>query len=310
MKNLKNLHSPVLKREVLVYLRVSELAHLKDKAKFIDATLGLGGHTEEFVKSGVRVLGIEADPNSLELSKIRLRSACPGANESVHAPSYTLKLGNFKDIDEIAQAAGFSGAVGVLIDLGISSFQLDDTSRGFSFNELSSPLDMRIDRVNQGVTAANLLSSLNKGALGELFSVVIKRRGLVSRLTDAVLTYRSQKKLATIGDFLEILRMAGLYEHKKTLALPFLALRIAVNSEVENLVLALPKAFGVLAPGGRLAVISFHSGEDTLVKDFFKELEIKGLARFITKKPVVPSAGEIVANSRARSAKMRVLEKI
>jgi 16S rRNA (cytosine1402-N4)-methyltransferase len=182
--------------------------------------------------------------------------------------------------------------------------------RGLSFKDLSAPLDMRVDRDNQAITAATLLNVLPQNQLLDLFMVAVDR-GEAKRLVDKIVIARNGKKFEIIGD---LLTLVGNTKHFKVglhpATLPFLALRIAVNSELDNLREVLPKAFSLLVEGGRLAVISFHSGEDAIVKRYFEEEKIAGLASIATKKPIVASESEISDNPKSRSAKLRILEKL
>jgi 16S rRNA (cytosine1402-N4)-methyltransferase len=305
------LHEPVLKDEAIDALGVEDKAHLKRYPKFIDATVGLGGHTKTIVKMGGNVLGIDADKHSLEIAEEGLEKACP-SHLSRKVGQFKLVHGNFKDIEKIAREVGYEQVEGILFDLGISTFQFGMESRGFSFTYKNTPLDMRIDKDTQSVKGADLLNVLNKTQLSNLFQVVLPV-GLSRKLVSEIMSKREFAKIKTTGDFLEIIekiigkrRIRGL--HPATL--PFLALRIAVNSEIENLKESLPLAFGLLIKKGRLVVISFHSGEDVVVKKFFKEKVKEGEGNMIYKKPVTPSQNEIKRNPSARSAKMRVLEKI
>src|SRR3989344_358747 len=310
LKEAKELHEPVLLNEVLEALRVKEIARSK-KACYIDATVGLGGHTREIVKAGARVLGIEADLYSLEIARERLKEACPTLESDDHFQgSFILTHGNFIEIEKIAKDNGFESVEGILFDLGISSFQLEGKNAGFSFQDPLAPLDMRIDPVSNKVKASDLLKVLNETQLIELFTVVLNtaKSRLVAK---AIVRERAKKDIQTVGDFLYTIR--GIFRPKRgqnVATLPFLALRIAVNSELENLKITLPAAFNLLNLGGKLVVICFHSGEDRIVKHFFITKEKKGVARLLTKKPIVPSYEEIQRNPRARSAKMRILEKI
>lgn len=303
MKNYQReqkLHEPVLKNEVIEALGLNILAHLKKRPKVIDATLGAAGHASQMVKNGVEVLGIEADPEMLEVAKERLGKA--GSFKLVH--------GNFRKIDEIAEENSFAKVDGILFDLGISTPQLTSPTRGFSFQNRQAPLDMRIDKSSQGITAADLLNLLNLRQLEELFGTVLKK-GQAREIAKSVAAKRATFPIKTVGDFLEIIekivRKRGRL-HPATKA--FLALRVAVNSELANLREALPKAFELLSPGRRLVVISFHSKEDEIVKDFFREMENGGNASLCSKKPIIPGKDEISKNPKSRSAKMRVLEKI
>jgi 16S rRNA (cytosine1402-N4)-methyltransferase len=306
---MKSIHKPVLLSEVVEFLGLKKLAHLKTQAKFIDATVGGGGHSYEIVKNGGYVLGIDDDEEILEVARKRLE-ACPTMNQAVHG-RFTLVSGNFRDIDKVAKDKGFDKVQGIIFDLGLSSFHFDSASRGFSFKNPSALLDMRLNRHIQEVTAAKLLNSLSRKNLEKLFSRILdfKEARILSK---NIILSRSEKEIKTIGDFLEIIKRSIKRGSKKGLhyaTLPMLALRIAVNSELDNLKEALPKAFKLLKPNGKLVVISFHSGEDTLVKDYFKRQSFKGSAKVITKKPILSKTKEVKDNPRARSAKMRVLER-
>jgi 16S rRNA (cytosine1402-N4)-methyltransferase len=302
-------HEPVLKDEVLEALRVGEGAHLKN-CLFIDATLGLGGHSIEILRKGGRILGIDADAHFLEIARKNLMQACPPPLFSKKRGQFKLVHGNFRNIDKIVKRFGSDKICGILFDLGVSSPQLTSQTRGFSFQSKQSLLDMRIDRKTHSVTAANLLNCLGESQLAGLFNSVLSRNQS-RKLAKRIVLKRKSQRIKTVGDFLEI--ACGTCKSKSKLhpaTLPFMALRIAVNSELENLKEALPKAFGLLANGGRLVIISFHSGEDVIVKKFFKDRQLSGLAKMVNKKPIVPSEIEKSNNPRARSAKMRILEKI
>lgn len=327
-KKETRLHEPVLKNEVIEILGLEKFAHLKKQCRFIDATLGLGGHTREIIKKGGEVLGIEADPEMLKIAKERLERAlgatCPSEPEACPAryqtvpgfyPSQTqgsfkLVHGNFRKIDEIARQEGFENVEGIIFDLGVSSPQLTSEDRGFSFRNPSACLDMRLDKISQALTAADLIASLSEKQLIELFRIVLDIY-LARKISKQVTIMRKHARIETVGDFLGVISCVLPREgrlHPATKA--FLALRIAVNSELTNLKEALPMTFELLVSGGRLLVISFHSKEDVIVKDFYKTMEKKSRGHIITKKPIRPSSEEIIKNPRARSAKMRVLEKL
>jgi 16S rRNA (cytosine1402-N4)-methyltransferase len=283
MKN-DNYHESVMTREVI------ENLHIKSQAKYIDATLGTAGHTLEIAKSGGSVLGIEADPEMLAIAKKRLEGTCPTPK---------LVLGNFIDIDKIAQRNGYEKVSGILFDLGVSNLHLTDIERGFSFGNPEAALDMRLNPETQGVMASDLLNVLRKDQLTDLFMVTLDP-GPSRWLSKRIMDFRQDKPISTVSDLLEICK--GLKTGKKALneaTLPFLAVRIAVNSELDNLKNVLPKAYKLLEEGGRLVVITFHSREDEIVKEFFGK---KG-------EYIIPSQSEIDINQRSRSAKMRVLQK-
>jgi len=308
-KREPNLHKPVLKGEVIEALRLDEFAHSKKRAVIVDATLGTGGHAVEILIRGSKVLGIEADREMLKVAEERFKKACPSLNYTVQG-SFKLVHGNFRNINRFAKDNGFERVDGILFDLGVATPQLTSAKRGFSFQNPNAALDMRIDETSQGVTAADLLATLGEKQLVELFGVVLERFQ-ARALAKAVVRSRKSRPIKTVGDLLEAteesIRPGGKL-HPATKGL--LALRIAVNSELANLKEALPNAFELLARGGRLVVISFHSGEDGLTKEFFRQKEKEKEARILSKKPIVPGTTEVRINPRARSAKMRVLEKI
>jgi len=312
MENLgkvKSLHKPVLVKEVLEGLRVEELA-LSKKAKFIDATVGLGGHLLEIVKRKAFVLGIEADLESLKIARKRLEKACPAPDAQGSQGFFKLVHGNFRNISELAKKNGFTEVDGILFDLGISTYQLEKGERGFSFQREDEPLDMRIDASTSQVTASDLLKVLDKTQLTELFSVILKPSE-ARKISRKIIEGRKKRDIKSVGDFLSLIGAKGKFGeklHKATL--PFLALRIAVNRELDNLKEALRESFDLLISGGRILVISFHSGEDSIVKSFYKNKVEEGVARFVNKKPILPTLAEVIANPSARSAKLRILEKL
>lgn len=285
------MHESVLLKESI------EALHIQKGERYIDATLGAGGHAVEILSRGGVVLGIEADPGILSLAEEQVRNACP-PHKMIFA-GFKSVLGNFKDIASLARAAGFERVSGVLFDLGISSIHLDTDKRGFSFKDPSAPLDMRLNPEVQGVRASDLLNSLDKTQLSELFESVEMARKVIS--------CRAVKPFEKVGDFLSVFpkRRSG-KTHPATKA--FMMLRIAVNSEYENLQSGLPQAFGLLEKGGGLCVISFHSGEDRLVKNYFRSIEETGEAKLA--ELVLPTDEEVYKNPRARSARLRVAYKI
>jgi len=288
-----------LHESVMVFEAIEAL-HINKSGKYIDATLGNGGHAIEILKRGGQVLGIDLDPVMIAIADKRLKES--GNSD------YKLVNGNFTEIDRITKANGFNPVDGILFDLGVTNIHLKDLERGFSFGNEAAELDMRLNPVTQGVKASDLLNVLREDQLRKLFEVTLEP-GAAKWISGRVLHSRNEKAIATVGDMLEI--SEGLKTGKGGLneaTLPFLALRIAVNSELINLEEVLPKAFNLLAKGGRLVVISFHSGEDVIVKNFFKEKSKEG-SMTISSKPILAGSEEIEINRRARSAKMRVLQK-
>ena len=304
------IHKPVLIREVRRAFNLDNLALLKkalrDVPRYIDATLGLGGHSLEIVKSGGFVLGIDDDEAMLEVAKIRLEKACSALNRK-NEECFNLVQGNFRKIEEISGSLGHDLFLGIIFDLGVSTPQLTSDTRGFSFANPDAALDMRLSPKTQSVAASDLLNSLRSDQLEEMFGKVLDRKHS-QRLAKRIIDYRSLRKIEKVGDFLGIIKGDSIKKELHPATLPFLALRIATNTELANLQETLPKAFSLLKKGGRLAVISFHSGEDRIVKSFFKS--IKSQAIIISKSPIRPQADEIKDNPRARSAKMRVLERL
>jgi len=303
----EKVHKPVLVNEVIDGF--SPQVHLNKQAQIVDATLGSGGHTIRLLKEGVRVIGIDDDESVIGVAEDEIIKACPFLKDNFQK-YITLIQGNFKDIDTILKGVGIESVNGVLIDLGVNSMQLKSLKRGFSFENPKAPLDMRVNQTSQSVKGSDLLNALNEKQLMQVFEGVV---GWVKakRLVDKVIERRSETPFVSVGDFLEIVAEVfgkGGKTHYATK--PFLALRMAVNSELENLEVALPKAFEMLGINGRLLVISFHSLEDGIVKKYFKSRESESTGRIITNKPIIPSEDEISINPRSRSAKLRIIEKI
>ena len=298
----ENYHESVLVHEVL-----GSFAPLKN-ARIIDATVGTAGHTLALIKEGAEVLGIEADSKILEVAERRLEEACPTPNQDGWG-SFRLVNANFKDLDKIALDNGFKDVDGIFFDLGVSNIHLTSASRGFSFSNPDVPLDMRIDPKTQGVTGADLLNGLRQDQLSALFGLTLDH-GSSRWLTKRTISVRETSPIKSVGDFLEIcegLRVKGRL-HEATL--PFLALRMAVNSELENLKEVLPKAFSHLKKGGKLSVITFHSGEKKVVLDFFQEKKRENAGEILTDGGVKPKEEEIDKNPRARSAELWTLKKL
>ena len=314
---MNDFHTPVLLQEAIDFLKV------KKGSKYIDATLGGGGHSKKILELGGIVLGIDQDEDAISYVKSQPIRQTQGEKSTHSANSgrevkiwdnLTLALGNFKNIDKIARLKDFSRASGILFDLGVSSFQLENPERGFSYQK-EGPLDMRMDKKLK-VQAADLLNILTKGELDELFFKLGEENNSRT-ISDGIVRARGIKPIRTTGDLVLIIQ-ESLGKKGRTSALKrsfiakriFQALRIAVNDELNSLREVLLAAYSLLDKKGRVAVISFHSLEDRIVKNAFKEFELKNMGRIITKKPIVPSLLEIERNSRSKSAKLRVFEKI
>ncbi len=303
-------HKPVMVAEVLQYLRV------RPGGRYIDATLGDGGHTLEILRLGGKVLGIDVSQDSIDRAVRRLRQEKLGAG-------FSWIKGNFKDIDNLAEQKGFNQADGILFDLGVSTTQLRDDRLGLSFGSDHEP-DMRLDD-RLGVRAFDLINGLYENELADLFWEYGEER-FAKRFAREIVKARELERISSSRQLAEIIRRSfpG-YEngrlHPATRI--FMALRIAVNDELENLKSALPRAGRLLAPpvvdgrkttalpGGRMVVISFHSLEDKIVKEFAQGAQPQHCSlREVLKKPLEPQPEEIAQNPSARSAKLRVLERI
>lgn len=308
-------HTPVLLNEIVEYLNI------KKGKKYIDATIGGGGHTAAILHRGGIVLGIDIDADAIGYTKkhfaaeLKIKSLPAQAGENLK-----IVQGNFKDIDVIAREHGFDKVDGILFDLGMSSWQIEKSGRGFSFQK-DELLDMRADP-NLKVTAADLINGLTTKELYELFTKFGEEK-FSRRIAECVTKRRRVAPIKTTKQLADIVsevyaNVRG-YQRGRTRIHPatrvFQALRIAVNDELRNLRDALPKTINLLVPDGRLVVISFHSLEDRIVKDFMRmyanedESGVNKL-RILTNKPVRPTAEEIEKNPRARAAKMRTAVKL
>lgn len=284
-------HTPVLLQEVIKGLNV------QPGKKYIDATLGGGGHAFEILKRGGKVLGIDVDEEAIEYVKSRIQSA----NWRIRiGKDVVLIRGNFRDVSEIAKEHGFDSVAGVLFDLGVSSHQLKTQERGFSFQE-DAPLDMRMDKTLT-IKASDLVNGLYENELARLFEKLGEEKWALG-IARAICRARALRRIETTGELAQIIesvKKAKARVHPATKV--FQALRIAVNDELGSLEKALPQALELIENRGRIAVISFHSLEDRIVKHFFGK-------HALTKKPIVATNEEITQNPRARSAKLRVYEK-
>lgn len=291
------MHVPVLPREVIEFLNV------RPGGIYIDATLGGAGHAELLLsklsaQAGGRLLGIDRDPEAISRAAQRLERF----KESV-----VLMHGNFATIDELHAASGLPPADGILADLGFSSWQIEDAARGFSFDR-PGPLDMRLDP-GEPLTAAELVNHTPEQDLADLiFNLGEERHS--RRIARAIVKARPIRTTVQLAKAVSnaIPSRAGLH-HLHPATRTFMALRLAVNRELESLDSFLATAPEVLAPGGRLVIISFHSLEDRRVKQAFVAAHADGRANILTRKVVRPDEEEIRANPRARSAKLRALEK-
>jgi 16S rRNA (cytosine1402-N4)-methyltransferase len=292
-------HIPVLLKETI------ELLDPKPGENFVDCTFGFGGHARAILEKNApdgRVLGIEWDEGAIK----KYRKEHPSVEERL-----TVELGNFATIDKIIGRLGFGPVNGILFDLGMSSWDVEASGRGFSFLR-DEPLDMRFNSANRH-TAEEVVNSFGREALADIISKYGDEK-FATAIAGRIALARAAAPIKTTKQLVEVIRRAvpAAYAKGKMhwATKTFQALRIEVNSEFENISAALPKALNALSPGGRLAVITFHSLEDKIVKNFLKEVSTNKKAILLTKKPIEPSAEECRVNPRARSAKLRVASKL
>jgi 16S rRNA (cytosine1402-N4)-methyltransferase len=288
-------HTPVLYQEVLSALQP------RAGRRYLDGTVGAGGHAAGILSRAApsgELLGLDRDPAALAAARRRL---------APFGSRVRLRHASYADMVEAARAEGWEGVDGVLLDLGLSADQLEDPTRGFSFR-LDGPLDMRFDP-GQPLRAEELVNRLPAHELGRLLSEFGEER----RARAIAAAIAAARPLRSTVDLAEVVSRAagragtrGMHPATRT----FQALRIAVNGELETLEAGLEQALGLLNPEGRLAVISFHSLEDRIVKHFMrKEGQEGGRLRVLSRKPIRPGEPELEANPRARSAKLRVAER-
>ena len=286
-------HIPVMTSEVLEFL------NLKMDGVYIDGTIGAGGHTNEILSnlsSKAKVIGLDRDNDALEISKKRLihfKKQISLHHSSYHHISNIMKLNHISKVD------------GILLDLGLSSMQLNTKNRGFSFQK-NDRIDMRFDQ-SSGETANELINRLSQEQLADIiFEFGEERRS--RRIAKSI---KKSNMLITTNDLTDAIRKSTPpHQRNKTLARVYQAIRIAVNNEIEKLKNFLEIFLHHLNSKGRLVIISYHSIEDRLVKNFFRQLKLDNKANILTKKPLTPSTKEIQSNRRSRSAKIRALEKI
>lgn len=307
----QSFHTPVLLSEVLTAQRVE-----KGK-KYIEATMGGGGYTDEILKLGGIVLGIDQDQDAIDF--VRQKYQKPNSKYQINKDIF-IERGNFKDLKEIALSKGFKQVAGIIFDLGMSSYQLEGSGRGFSY-KYDEPLDMRMDtRVR--LKALDLLNNYSKEKLYEIFTKYAEE--LHSRaIAEAVVRARSVNgdiiRTSTLSQLIDdvlgrIYSKAGKFNKLKiiqaTKARIFQALRIEVNDELENLEKGLRQAIDLLGTGGKIAILSYHSLEDRCVKLIFKKEAQLGKLKILAKDFMRAEKYEIEENPRAKSAKLRIVEKV
>jgi 16S rRNA (cytosine1402-N4)-methyltransferase len=304
-------HVTVLKNEMIENLLI------KRHGIYVDMTLGGGGHTEEILKSGGAVIGIDRDENAIKAASERLKEKYN---------DFTAVKSNFSDVRQVLESMGINGVDGILMDLGVSSHQLDEAKRGFSYMK-DAPLDMRMD-TSEHKTARDIVNNYSLKKLKDIIEDYGEERW-AKRIAEFIVNAREQKQIETTCELVEIIKAAvpkgarkdGPHPAKRT----FQAIRIAVNGELEILENAVINAQECLNPGGRMGIITFHSLEDRIVKNTFAKLA-KGCVcprdfpvcvckgrqkvKILTRKPILPGETELEQNPRARSAKLRVIEKL
>ncbi len=289
-------HIPILVDEIAAYLPTH------DGAILVDCTAGRGGHIGMMLDRcpSARVIGIDVDADNLVFVKER---------HAAHADRLTLHRSNFADLPTAFESLGIEKADFILADLGISSSQLDDAERGLSFDR-EGPLDMRLDD-RLKLNAADIVNAWPEGKLADLFWNLAQEkhsRKIAKRIVQARRQMRINSTMALARVVASTVPGGGGHKKIHPATRVFMALRMEVNQELAALETLLATAPQHLRPGGRLAIISFHSGEDRLVKSAYKEAAREGKCRILTKKPLAPSEAECAANPRSRSAKLRVME--
>ncbi len=295
------MHIPVLQKEVIKYLDP------KPNENFIDCTVGSGGHTFlilEAIEPNGKVLAIDQDPEILKDTKYKIQN-------TKYRNRVILVCDSFADLKEIVKKEKFRSVAGMLFDLGMSSWHLEESGRGFSFLK-NEPLDMRYNLKNP-LTCAKILNFWSGSEIEKILKEFGEER-FARNIAKEIVRERKLNTIKTTSQLVKILKRAIPYKYQRQrihlATRTFQALRIAVNDELGNLEKALPQAIEVLMSGGRLTVISFHSLEDRTVKNFLKEKNKENLIEILTKKPIRPDLEEIKINPRSRSSKLRAAIKL
>lgn len=309
--------TPVIERHYSAYRgELSKLYDFKKDYLFLDLTLGDGGHTQEALEAGCRVVSFDIDSEAVK----RAVSFVPEKysplifeSESLTSPapkdfSWIIVRGNFTKVGEIVEKLKLPKFDGIMVDLGPSQYQILSPNRGFSFSN-DEPLDMRLSQ-DLGVTAADLLAVLNEGELAELFLIgdepFAKPIARIIAKQRQISPIKTTKQLADLVSRVKRGHQGKIHPATQV----FMALRMAVNLERENINFLLPQLPLLLKKDGLMGIISFHSGEDKIIKDYIKEEIEKGKLSAINEKPIVPSQSELLISQRTRSAKLRLAKKI
>jgi 16S rRNA (cytosine1402-N4)-methyltransferase len=299
-------HVPVLLKEAIDFLAV------RRGGTYIDATVGLGGHSLEIAKrlgAPGHLIGVDKDPKALENAERVLgrSSSVVGLNAEADWPTIELRHGSFAELANDQRATPNDGVDGILADLGVSSLQFSDATRGFSF-QAEGPLDMRMNPMSEP-TAEQVVNQFDERELADLiYEFGEERRS--RRIARAIVRSRPISTTAQLAAVISAAARSMKHERIHPATRTFQAIRIFVNRELDDLRKLLDTAPQLLREGGRLVVISFHSLEDRIVKDAMREGARRGEYRLLTKKPVTPGEEEIASNPRARSAKLRAAERL
>jgi 16S rRNA (cytosine1402-N4)-methyltransferase len=295
-------HVPVLLAEVLAYL------DCKPGRIYVDGTVGSGGHSRGILERSSptgKLIGLDWDEEAI----VRARKNLSSAGERVE-----LRKANFKDLPSVLDDLCITGVDGILLDLGVSTEQLESRERGFSFR-WDAPLDMRMSRETP-VTAQDLLRNLSAEEIAALLREHGEERW-ARRIAKNIVRQRRKASLSTARELVEVIRQSVPPKQQRIhpATRTFQALRISVNQELNNLINFLDRGPDLLNPGGRLCIVSYHSLEDRIVKNYFRRWTQKEEGKdpgfhLLTRKPVIPSPREVAQNPRARSAKMRAVEKL
>lgn len=302
-------HKPVLLTQLIESLRI------KKGNRYIDATLGGGGYTFEIIRQGGKVLGIDQDQDAIDYVKEKLED---GRWKLEEKKNLYLVQGNFKDLREIAHKNGFDEVAGIIFDLGMSTYQLEQSGRGFSYAG-NEPLDMRMDK-QSNLTAADILNKYSKERLYEIFTRFSEELHS-GTIAEAIVRARTLTEIRSTHELVQLLdrvidriyfrdnKADKVRRYQATKARIFQALRIEVNGELSNLETGLKAAIELLVFGGRIAVVSFHSLEDRVVKLTFKNEKRKGNLKIVNTDIVRAGETERRMNPKAKSAKLRIAEK-
>jgi 16S rRNA (cytosine1402-N4)-methyltransferase len=274
---------------------------------FIDATLGLGGHSKEILKRIVPeglLIGFDRDKESMEIARQNLQE---------FSGNCRLIQGNFADIDNLLNGLNLNRIDGIVMDLGVSSFQLQDADRGFSFQS-DGPLDMRMDRAAH-FSAYDLVNTFTESAISDILRDYGEERWH-KRIARIIVEQRQLQPIRTTNELAQIVarsipvKFRRPYNRIHPATRTFQAVRIAVNSELDALKTSLEKTLQVVSSGGRMCVISFHSLEDRIVKHAFRQAAVDGAVEILTKKPLTPRESELQQNPASRSAKLRAAKRL